>query len=228
MVKISLPAESKSYLGALMIRTLGVTWRVERRGEEHLAAARRIAPQVLFAFWHGRLLAMSYSHRGRGIQVLASEHADGDLMGRTIVWLGFGHLKGSTSKGGARAIRELSAALRDGYDVGLTIDGPRGPRGVVQQGAIELSRITRSAILPISNTARPRHIVNSWDRFQVPYPFARIVVAYGEPLIVPEGADRDEREQYRLLLEQRLGRLTAELDSGMSYRGMDVWPHEGD
>lgn len=225
-MKIRVHAGAVSCLGALAIRLFGVTWRIEWRGTEHLEAARRLSPQVIFAFWHGRLLVLSFSHRHRAIQVLASEHRDGDLMGRTITWLGFGHLRGSTTRGGARALRELSAVLRTGYDVGLTIDGPRGPRGIVQQGAIELSRMTASAVVPVSNTARPRRLLHSWDRFQLPLPGARVTIAYGEPILVPADADRGERERYRSLLEERLNGLTTGLDRDLAYGGTDVWPHE--
>ncbi len=214
-----------SRLGAVLIRILGLTWRIEWRGLEHLERARELSAQVVFAFWHGRLLVLSYTHRGRAIQVLASEHPDGDLMGRTIRWLGFGHLKGSSTRGGAKALRDLSRVLREGLDVGLTVDGPKGPRGSVQQGAIELSRMTGSAVIPVSNSSRPRRLFRSWDAFQLPMPFARIVVSYGEPFIVPSGAGEDERERSRERLEDGLGRLTAELDRSLGYVGREVWPH---
>lgn len=216
-----------SLLGSILIRLLGVTWRVEWRGAEHLERARSRSGQVIFTFWHGRLLVLSYTHRRRDIQVLASEHPDGDLMGRTIRWLGFGHLRGSSTRGGARALRDLSRVLRDGLDVGLTVDGPNGPRGTVQQGAIELSRMTGSAVIPVSNSSRPRRLFRSWDVFQLPLPFARVVVSYAEPFVVPSDAGEDERERYRMLLEERLARLTSELDRSMEYTGRGVWPHEG-
>ena len=215
-----------SLFGSVLIRLLGVTWRVEWREVERLERARELSDQVIFCFWHGRLLVLSYTHRRRNIQVLASEHPDGDLMGRTIRWLGFGHLKGSSTRGGARALRDLSRVLREGYDVGLTVDGPRGPRGTVQQGAIELSRMTGSAVIPISNSSKPRKLFRSWDRFQLPLPFARVVVGYGEPFVVPADADEEERERYRLLLEESLAGLTSSLDRTIEYGGEAVWPHE--
>ena len=224
-MKIHLPRGFTAFFGALMIRLLGLTWRIEWRETENIEAARRISKQVIFAFWHGRLLVLSYSHRGRNIQVLASEHQDGDLMGRAIRWLGFGHLKGSTSRGGARALRELAKALKEGNDIGLTVDGPRGPRGVLHQGTVELSRMTGSAIVPISNTSRPRRLFGSWDRFQLPVPFSRVTVAYGEPMLVPEGADREERERLRLELQRRLNELTTALDAASGYATEEVWPH---
>ena len=170
---------------------------------------------------------LSYTHRRRDIQVLASEHPDGDLMGRTIRWLGFGHLKGSSTRGGARALRDLTRVLREGLDVGLTVDGPRGPRGSVQQGAIELSRMTGSAVLPVSNSSRPRKLFRSWDAFQLPLPFARVVVSYAEPFVVPHDAGESERELFRVLLEERLGGLTSRLDRALGHTGGAAWPHEG-
>jgi lysophospholipid acyltransferase (LPLAT)-like uncharacterized protein len=216
-----------SFLGALAIRLLGLTWRVEWSGEENLQKARQLSDQVIFAFFHGRLLALSWSHRNRNIHVLASEHRDGDLMGRTIEWLGFGHLKGSTSRGGSRALRELRGVLADGFDIGLTVDGPRGPRGKVQQGATELSRLAGSAVVPVSNSAARRRLLRSWDRFQIPMPFSRIVVEYGDPFIVPADCGAEEREGFRKILEENLRILTEKLDRELGYSGDKVWPHEG-
>jgi len=215
-----------SFFASLMIRFLGYTWRIEVRGEERLKEAREISNQVVFSFWHGRLLVLSFTHRHRNIHVLASEHLDGDLMGKTIEWLGFGHLKGSTSKGGARALRQLTSVLRNGFDVGLTVDGPRGPRGVVQQGAVEVARMSGSVVVPVSNSARPRRLFSSWDRFQFPYPFARVVVEYGEPIIIPSEATENERQKLRNKLQQSLHELTRKLDLDFGYTGREVWPHE--
>jgi lysophospholipid acyltransferase (LPLAT)-like uncharacterized protein len=215
-----------SFFASVLIRLLGITWRIEIRGEERLERAREISKSVIFAFWHGRLLVLSWTHRNRNVHVLASEHYDGDLMGRTIEWLGFGHMKGSTTRGGARAIRELRSVLEKGCDIGLTVDGPKGPRGKVQQGATELGRLASCAVVPVSNTASRRKIFGSWDRFQVPAPFARVTVDYAEPVIVPGDADAGERERLRMELERRLGDLTARLDEESGYTGEDVWPHE--
>lgn len=215
-----------SRLGALFIRVLGATWRVEWRGGERLALARRMSPRIVFAFFHGRMLVLSYTHRGRDIQVLASHHYDGDLMGRVIAHLGFGHRKGSTTRGGAAALRDLAGALRGGCDVGLTIDGPRGPRGAVQQGAVEIARLGGSAVIAVCDSARPRWLMKTWDRLQIPFPFAKVVVAYGEPFLVPSGAGEAGREELRARLERELRDLSSSLDRELGYRGADVWPHE--
>jgi hypothetical protein len=215
-----------SFVGSLCIRLLGCTWRVEWRNLENLEKARSLSKQSVVSFWHGRLLVIGYLLRSWHISVLASEHPDGDLMGRSVAWLGWGHVKGSTSRRGAAGFRELAAILRSGRHAGLTIDGPRGPRGHVQQGATELSRMTGSVVIPVTDSARPRRVLGTWDRFQIPLPFSKVVIAYGEPFVTPPDADRDAREEYRLRLERMLHELTAELDRGLGYEGTDVWPHE--
>ncbi len=225
-MKIRVNPGAASLAGSLLIKGMGLTWRVETRGLDHLDDARSLTGRVIYAFWHGRLLALTWAHRNRKIHVLASEHYDGDLMGRTIERIGYGHLKGSSTRGGARAVREMRKVLSDGYDIGLAVDGPRGPRGRVQQGATELSRLTSTPVIPVSATARGRKLLGSWDRFQVPLPFARIVVEYAEPVVVSGSAGADEREQKRLELERRLSELTSRLDRDMGYEGGEVWPHE--
>jgi len=217
-----------SFLGSLVVRFLGLTWRVEWRNLDNLEKARSLAKQGVVSFWHGRLLVMTYTFRTWGMSVLASEHPDGDLMGRVVSRLGWGHVKGSSTRRGAAGFRELAAVLRAGRDAGLTIDGPKGPRGVVQQGATELCWMTGSVVIPVTNSARPRRLFGTWDRFQVPGPFAKVVVAYGEPFIVPFELDREERERYRLRLGATLHELTAELDRSLGYEGSDVWPHDED
>ncbi len=215
-----------SFIGSLAIRFLGMTWRIEWRNTENLEKARALSKQGVVSFLHGRLLVIVYGHRKWKISVLASEHPDGDLIGRAAAWFGWEHLKGSSSRRGAAGFRELAAALRGGRDAGLAVDGSRGPRGCVQQGATELSRMTGEAVIPVSNSARPRRIFSSWDRFQIPGPFAKVVVAYGEPFVVPSDSDREMREVFRLRLERTLGELTTELDRSLGYEGTDVWPHE--
>jgi hypothetical protein len=215
-----------SFVGSLVMRFLGITWRIEWRNIENLEKARSLSKQGILSFFHGRLIVIGWAFRAWRPTVLASEHPDGDIMGRAVAWLGWGHVKGSSSRRGAAGFRELAAVLRSGRHIGLTIDGPRGPRGHVQQGATELSRMTGAVVIPVTDSARPRRIFSSWDRFQVPPPFARVVIAYGEPFVVPAESDREAREQARLHLERMLGELTAELDRSLGYEGTDVWPHE--
>ena len=225
-MKIRLNPGFVSFLGALFIRLLGATLRIEWRGTEYLDEARKRSGQVIFAFWHGRLLVFSWTHRKKNIQVLASEHYDGDLMGKTIEWLGFGHVKGSSTRGGARALMTLTSLLKKGMDVGLTVDGPRGPLGHVQQGAVELGRLGSSAVIPMSCSAKRRFLLSSWDRFQIPFPFTRVIIEYEKPFMVSSDTGSDEREGLRLVLQEKLGKMTRRLDLEFGYQGKEAWPHE--
>ncbi|MBN2071335.1 MAG: lysophospholipid acyltransferase family protein [Candidatus Krumholzibacteriota bacterium] len=225
-MKIRVNRSVASFLGAIFIRLLGVTLRIEWRGTGHLDEARALSGQVVFAFLHGRMLAMTWSHRNRNVHVLASEHYDGDLMGKTIERLGYGHVKGSSTRGGARALMTMTSLLKNGIDIALTVDGPRGPRGIVQQGAIELGRLASKAVIPVSCTAKGRFLTRSWDRFQIPYPFAKVIIEYEKPFSVSRDSDPEERERIRLALEDSLGVLTRRLDREIGYSGIDLWPHE--
>jgi lysophospholipid acyltransferase (LPLAT)-like uncharacterized protein len=165
--------------GATVIRMLGSTWRIRTEEEQQLAIARSLSPQVIFVVWHGRLLPLAFTHKNRLIHVLASEHTDGEMVGQTIRRLGFGHVRGSSTRGGTRAILELAEKVRAGYDVGLTVDGPRGPRGVVKSGVVEVARQTGAAILPLTTASDRHRTFKSWDAFELPAAYARVVVRYG-------------------------------------------------
>lgn len=198
--------------GAGVIRTLGATWRIRIEREDALERARARSPRVIFVFWHGRLLPLSFTHRDRRIHILASEHADGEMLGQAMRRLGFGHVRGSSTRGGARAILELVEKARAGFDLGVSVDGPRGPRGVVKPGVVEVARQTGAAIVPITAASSRRRVFSSWDAFELPAPFARVVVRYGEPVTVEANADRAVADARRLEVERELTRITEEAD----------------
>ena len=162
----------------------------------------------IHAFWHGHLFLMPYSYLGRRITIMISAHHDGELIARTMKRFGHESIRGSTTAGGANALRAAVRALRDGWDVGFTPDGPRGPRHRVQMGGVAAARLSGAPIVPVAFAASRRKVLGSWDGFVVPMPFSRGVFVYGEPIEVPGGADEGQLEAARLLLEQRLIDLT--------------------
>jgi lysophospholipid acyltransferase (LPLAT)-like uncharacterized protein len=201
----------QAFLGATLIRLLGYSWTIEF-DESSLVPVRERHPVLIYAFWHGRLLPLSFTHRGRSAQILASEHRDGELMGQTIRFLGFGHVRGSSTRRGARAILELAEKVRQGFDVGITVDGPKGPLFVVKPGSIEIAKLTGSPIVPITTSSARHWTIASWDKFQIPKPFTRVVVRHGEPVFVSTDAGPEEIEAGRALLEERLRAITGEND----------------
>ena len=177
---------------------------------EELAARGRT---YIHAFWHGHLFLMPYSYLGRRITIMISAHHDGELIARTMERFGHRSLRGSTTSGGAVALRGAVRALSEGWDVGFTPDGPRGPRHQAQMGAVAAARLSGAPIVPVAFAASRRRVLGSWDGFVVPMPFSRGVFVYGEPIEVPASAQAAELETARLLLQERLVELTGRAEA---------------
>ena len=194
-------------VGYPIINALGHTlrWRVE--GLDHFDAIVASGRRPVMAFWHGRILPATYYFRRRGIVVITSENFDGEWIAGIIERFGYGTARGSTSRGGRKALLQLKRDLAAGKPAGFTIDGPRGPARVAQPGAVWLAKATGHPVLPFHLEADRFWSVNSWDRTQIPKPFATVAIAMGEPFTVDEDADADEIERSRKLLETRLSHL---------------------
>ena len=195
-----------------IIKFLSWSMRIEViNGHLHDELRKRGEPAI-GAFWHGRLLMMPTGYRGKRVTILISLHHDGELISRTIKCFGFRSIRGSTTRGGFSAMREMLRAFEEGYDIAITPDGPRGPRYRVQNGIIELARRSGMAIIPLTFSASRKKIFSSWDRFLLPYPFSRGVFIWGEPLLVPRQMDGHTFKRKRLLLERRLREITDRAD----------------
>lgn len=168
-------------LGALL-RLLAATWRVEVVGREHLAATQDAGRAFVFALWHRTLLPLLWWHRRQGVTLLVSRHADGALVAASAARMGYHLVRGSTSRGGAAALRGLVRALVAGRTVAVTPDGPRGPARVVKPGVLAAAERGRAAILPVAAGASSAWELRSWDRLLIPRPFARVRIAYGPAL----------------------------------------------
>jgi hypothetical protein len=164
------------------------------------------------AFWHGRLLMMPFLYPAQPRTILISQHRDGEYISRIATILGLGVIRGSATRGGARAFRQMIQALRDGRHLAITPDGPKGPRGKVKVGVIEIAKLTGAPILPVSFSAERRRFLKSWDAFLVPLPCSRAVYVWGEPIYVEPTATREEVSKYQEMLEARLDLLTMEAD----------------
>jgi hypothetical protein len=193
-------------LGPFLIRVLGRTWRVTTVGGDVIARVHADGRAAIYAFWHGQLLALEYLYRGRMIHVLSSWHRDGEMSARLMSALGFGVVRGSTSRGSARGLLGMLAKAKQGYDLAITPDGPRGPWGSVERGIFFLSEKSGSPIVPIGVAATPAKRLASWDRFLVPLPFSRVSVVFGEAIAPDAGASLDDRSR---ALAAELVRLTA-------------------
>lgn len=192
-----------STLGWPIVEALAGTYTYQVTGREHLSVFDAHAPAPILAFWHGRVLAGLPYFRDRGIVVITSENFDGEWIARIIGKFGYGTARGSSSRGGARALVQLRRELAEGLPVAFTLDGPRGPARVAQPGAVWLAGATGHPLLPFHVEADRAWIARSWDRHQVPKPGATVRVAIGEPLYVADTTEASV-ETARLVLEQRL------------------------
>jgi lysophospholipid acyltransferase (LPLAT)-like uncharacterized protein len=196
-------------LGYRIVALLGSTLRWRTEGLEHLAAVAAGGRQPVMAFWHGRILPATYFFRRRGIVVITSENFDGEWIAGIIERFGYGTARGSTSRGGRKALLQLTRDMAAGKAAGFTVDGPRGPAGVAQAGAVWLARATGNPVLPFHLEASRHWTLHSWDRTQIPKPFATVSLVVGEPFDVPGGGDDEAIESARTLLEARLHALEA-------------------
>ncbi|MFH1276985.1 MAG: lysophospholipid acyltransferase family protein [Candidatus Eisenbacteria bacterium] len=199
-------------LGPWLIRIMGASWRITWIGSEHETALRARGTPVLYAFWHGRLLPLTYTHRNRMIRILISRSRDGEIIRRITESLGHAHVGGSTGKGGARAILRMVRLAGKGHDLAITPDGPRGPRERVQAGTILIAQRAGIPIVPLTAAASRGKTLRSWDRFRIPGLFARVVVITGAPFDVPADLSPEEMEVTRLRLERTLLEMGAEAD----------------
>ncbi len=180
--------------GCALVRTLFATTRVERVHAERLEDFRRRKVPVIFVFWHGNLLPLVHYHRREGIVVLVSEHSDGEFIARILGRSGFGTVRGSSTRGGVRGLKALVRAARNGRDLALTPDGPRGPRGEFKPGALAAAQMTGLPLLPLAVSASSAWRLDSWDRFLIPKPFSTVRIEYLPPRFVPRDATRRDLE----------------------------------
>lgn len=195
--------------GYPLVSALGHTlrWRVE--GLQHLDAIRISGRQPVMAFWHGRILPAAFYFRGRGIVVITSENFDGEWIARIIERFGFGTARGSTTRGGLKALLQLVREMEAGRPAGFTLDGPRGPARVAQPGALWLARKTGHPVLPFHLEASRAWTLGSWDQTQIPRPFSTVALAVGAPIEIPGDASDTDLERHRIGLEAALRTLEA-------------------
>ena len=193
--------------GYPLIAALGHTlrWRVE--GLAHYDAIIASGRQPVMGFWHGRILPATFYFRGRGIVVITSENFDGEWIARIIERFGYGTARGSSSRGGLKALLQLKRDMARGKPAGFTLDGPRGPAQVAQPGAIWLARATGNPLLPFHLEASRHWTMRSWDQTQIPKPFSTVALVVGEPMEIPGDTPDQAMEPARLELERRLSAL---------------------
>jgi hypothetical protein len=209
-----LKARLIGWAGYFTISLIGWTVRWKSEGDEHLEEIYKNGHRAIFTFWHGRIFPATYYWRHRGIVVMTSMNLDGEAIAQCIERFGYGAARGSSSRGGLRALAQLVRDIHHGRDAAFTIDGPRGPRYIAKQGPVLLAFKTGAAIFCFHISMKRKIQLKSWDEFQIPLPFTTAIVLKAPPIWVP--ADATE-EQLRGLHES----MQAVLDD-LRIRG-DAW-----
>jgi lysophospholipid acyltransferase (LPLAT)-like uncharacterized protein len=198
----------------LPVRLLLATVRVRVLHADRLASTRALGKPVLYAFWHGRQLALFMVNPESRLGVLISHSKDGEMHSHICRWFGLEVVRGSSSRGGWQGLMGLLRHIKHGHPVGMAVDGPKGPIYEAKPGLLALSRLSQSPILPVSAGFRKALVFKSWDRFMLPRPFTKATVAFGEPMWVPEQATAADLADWSIQLTQRLRSLTALVDEG--------------
>jgi len=200
----------------LLIRAIGGTMRYETEGWENFENVVSGGRQPILAVWHDRIFASTYFLRGRGIVVITSQSFDGEYIARFLNRFGFGTVRGSSTRGGVRALVEMIRLMRRGLPMAFTVDGPKGPRYVAKSGAIVLAAKTGNPILPFSVECAKYWTVKSWDRLQIPKPFTKARFIVGTPLWINGSSSEDDLAAKLTELQNALDDLVAK---GQEWRG---------
>ncbi|MFP6689811.1 MAG: lysophospholipid acyltransferase family protein [Alphaproteobacteria bacterium] len=204
------------WLAANYIRFVYVTSRWREEGREPAHELMQGGRPFIAAFWHGRLLMAPTGWRSRApLSVMISQHRDGEMIARTMHHFGVQTVRGSTTRGGSKALRELLLAVKNGRNIAITPDGPRGPRMRAQPGIVMLARLSGAPIVPTTYAVSRRKLASSWDRFVIALPFSRGLYLWGAPIHVARDADEDALENARVDLENSLNALTETADHRM-------------
>lgn len=191
--------------GLLLVRLLSRTYRYALVDTQNEQAALDACGKVVYASWHQRLFpGITFFASRQPIAIMISQSRDGEMIARVVDILGWRSVRGSSSKGGMRALKEIRSLTRQGYRVGHIVDGPQGPFGVIKPGLLTIAQFAGAPIVPAIVSAQRNWIFNSWDRFMVPKPFSRVFIRFTPPINVPRRLDADAFETLRRDMEKQI------------------------
>ena len=179
-------------IAVLIINAIGRTLRWEREGTEHLEQVYKEGKRAILVCWHCCTFTSTYYWRRRGIVVMSSQNFESECLARVLRRLGYGLARGSSSRGGLKALAEMAQWLRNGKDAGFTVDGPRGPRYQVKPGPILLAKRTGDAVLCFHVSLQRKIQLNTWDHTQIPIPFSKAYILEAPPIYLARDINEDE------------------------------------
>ena len=205
-----------SLIGSFYVLTVYKTSKVNLKNRKKIENLLERNESFIYSFWHDQLLMCPLTWQSNSnIKVLISKHRDGDIIAQLISNLGFEAIRGSThktnkikNKGGLLSARKMIKSLKNGISIGISPDGPKGPRHKVSEGILSISRLSKSVILPVGIGFKKKWVLNTWDKFIIPKPFNEITVIWGDP--IPAITNEKNNHQFKTKLESKMNNLTAQ------------------
>ena len=206
------------YGGLLLVKIIAFTYRVRIFDPQNESDILNKEGSLIYASWHQRFFpGITFFAKRKPIAIIISRSRDGDFISHIVDILGWYPVRGSSSRGGSEALREVKELALSGHKIGHIVDGPRGPFGVIKPGLLRIAQVAGRPIVPTITSAQKKWVFNSWDKFIVPKPFSRVIIRFGEAIYVPPNLNEDEFEKKRLLVEQTMKGLYDDTDL--------VWTH---
>ena len=191
-----------AFAGTWVIRLLGLTWRIRMIDAGPVDRLRHDGQPVALLLWHGQILPLLYTMRFQSIASLVSTHRDGEIVSQIALRLGCKLVRGSSSRGADRALLGLVRALKDGFTVAVTPDGPRGPYRSFAPGALVAAHRAAAPVVAFGVHASRAWYLKSWDQFMIPKPFARLTIVFDDPLRVPGESTRDAADSIAMFTDR--------------------------
>ena len=195
----------------LLLRSCRIIKVEGREGE--IEVLKQSQGKAVYATWHQRVIFHGRQLARKNLTVMISQSRDGEYATRLVSLFGHSNVRGSSTRGGPLALKELTQIVKEGGRGGILADGPLGPAREAKIGAVVIAHEAQAPLIPVTWGADRCWIINSWDRFLLPKPFARILIYYPEPIWISSSADSKELGDYRCLLEERLNKGTSWCDS---------------
>ena len=206
------------YGGLLLVKIIAFTYRVRIFDPQNESDILNKEGSLIYASWHQRFFpGITFFAKRKPIAIIISRSRDGDFISHIVDILGWYPVRGSSSRGGSEALREVKELALSGHKIGHIVDGPRGPFGVIKPGLLRIAQVAGRPIVPTITSAQKKWVFNSWDKFIVPKPFSRVIIRFGEAIYVPPNLNEDEFEKKRLLVEQTMKGLYDDTDL--------IWTH---
>ncbi|MBW1748999.1 MAG: lysophospholipid acyltransferase family protein [Deltaproteobacteria bacterium] len=214
MIKRLLKLPIVMYIGLLIVKIISSTYTIRIVGPEIEKNILKKKQVPIYASWHQRFFpGITLFAARKPIAIMISQSRDGELISGIVNRLGWRPVRGSSSRGGRDALREIKTLVHKGYKVGHIVDGPRGPLGIVKPGLLLVAQISGMPIVPTITSAETKWVFNSWDRFVIPKPFSRVIFRFGDEIYVHRNLQGTAFEEKRSSIENTLKKLYAETDS---------------